>query len=155
SMMHASTSQLRADQVALIKDSCDKAGFEITPQPEAEWSAKLSQPGAWDAVVFGWAGSGLVASGESIYVSGGEQNFGGYTDEEVDRIWSEIVTNTDTEKVVGLKSELEQRLAETQYNVVLYANPNIAGYSSKLQGVELNPTQTGITWNAYSWTKQN
>ncbi|WDF32359.1 ABC transporter family substrate-binding protein [Arthrobacter agilis] len=155
SMMFASTSQLRADQVALVKDSCDQAGFEITPQPEAEWSAKLSQPGAWDAVVFGWAGSGLVASGESIYVSEGEQNFGGYADDEVDRIWGEIVTNTDTEQVIPLKTELEQRLAETQYNVVLYANPNIAGYSSKLEGVELNPTQTGITWNAYSWTKQN
>ncbi|MBG6223662.1 peptide/nickel transport system substrate-binding protein [Arthrobacter sp. CAN_A2] len=155
SMMFASTSQLRADQVALVKDSCDKAGFEITPQPEAEWSAKLSQPGAWDAVVFGWAGSGLVASGQSIYITGGEQNFGGYTDSEVDSLWDEIVTTTDAEAVIPLKTDLEQRLAETQYNVVLYANPNIAGYSSKLQGVELNPTQTGITWNAYSWTKQN
>ncbi len=154
SLMFASTSQLRADMVALVKDSCDKAGFEIIPQPEAEWAAKLSQPGAWDAVVFGWAGSGLVASGESIYVSDGEQNFGGYADEEVDRIWSEIVTNTDAEKVVPLKTELEQRLAETQYNVVLYANADIIGYSSKLEGVEMNPTQTGITWNAYDWTKQ-
>lgn len=155
SLMFASTSQLRADMVALVKDSCDKAGFEIIPQPEAEWSAKLSQPGAWDAVVFGWAGSGLVASGESIYVSGGEQNFGGYADEEVDRVWNEIVTNTDAEKVVPLKTELEQRLAETQYNVVLYANADVIGYSSKLEGVEMNPTQTGITWNAYDWTKQN
>ncbi|OUM39783.1 ABC transporter family substrate-binding protein [Arthrobacter sedimenti] len=154
SLMFASTSQLRADMVALIKDSCDKAGFEVVPQPEAEWSAKLSQPGAWDAVVFGWAGSGLVASGQSIYITGGEQNFGGYSDPEVDRLWDEIVTSTDSEAVVPLKTELEQRLAETQYNVVLYANPNIAGYSSKLKGVELNPTQTGITWNAYSWTKQ-
>ncbi|WP_082046372.1 ABC transporter family substrate-binding protein [Arthrobacter sp. L77] len=155
SLMYASTSQLRADMVALVKDSCDKAGFEIIPQPEAEWSAKLSQPGAWDAVLFGWAGSGLVASGESIYVSGGEQNFGGYADEEVDRLWSEIVTNTDEEQVVPLKTELEERLAETQYNVVLYANADIIGSSSKLEGVEMNPTQTGITWNAYSWTKQN
>ena len=155
SLMYASTSQLRADMVALVKDSCDKAGFEIIPQPEAEWSAKLSQPGAWDAVLFGWAGSGLVASGESIYVSGGEQNFGGYADEEVDRLWSEIVTSTDEEQVVPLKTELEQRLAETQYNVVLYANADIIGSSSKLEGVEMNPTQTGITWNAYSWTKQN
>ncbi|WP_049829606.1 ABC transporter family substrate-binding protein [Arthrobacter sp. RIT-PI-e] len=155
SMMHASTSQLRADQVALVKDSCDQAGFEIMPQPEAEWSAKLSQPGSWDAVVFGWAGSGLVASGQSIYISTGEQNYGGYTDSEVDSLWDEIVTTTDAEQVIPLKTDLEQRLAETQYNVVLYANPNIAGYSSKLEGVELNPTQTGITWNAYSWTKQN
>lgn len=155
SLMFASTSQLRADMVALVKDSCDKAGFEIIPQPEAEWSAKLSQPGSWDAVIFGWSGSGLVASGESIYISEGAQNFGGYADEEVDRLWSEIVTNTDEEQVVPLKTEMEQRLAETQYNVVLYANADIIGYSSKLQGVELNPTQTGITWNAYSWTKQN
>ncbi|MDQ0735473.1 ABC transporter family substrate-binding protein [Arthrobacter agilis] len=155
SLMYASTSQLRADMVALIKDSCDKAGFEIVPQPEAEWSAKLSQPGAWDAVLFGWSGSGLVASGQSIYVSGGEQNFGGYADPEVDRLWSEIATTTDADKVPALKTELEQRLAETQYNVVLYANADIIGYSSKLEGVELNPTQTGITWNAYSWTKQS
>ncbi len=155
SLMYASTSQLRADMVALIKDSCDQAGFEIIPQPEAEWSSKLSQPGAWDAVIFGWSGSGLVASGESIYISEGAQNYGGYADEEVDRLWSEIVTTTDEEQVVPLKTEMEQRLAETQYNVVLYANADIVGHSSKLQGVEMNPTQTGITWNAYSWTKQN
>jgi peptide/nickel transport system substrate-binding protein len=155
SLMFASTSQLRADQVALVKDSCDKAGFEIVAQPDVEWSAKLSQPGTWDAAIFGWSGSGLVASGQSIYVSGGEQNYGGYADEEVDRLWDEIATNTDAEQVVPLKTDLEQRLAETQYNVVLYSNADIIGYSSKLEGVELNPTQTGITWNAYSWTKQN
>ncbi len=155
SLMFSSTSQLRADQVALVKDSCDKAGFEIIAQPDVEWSAKLSQPGAWDAAIFGWASSGLVASGESIYVTGGEQNYGGYTDSEVDRLWTEIATSTDAEQVVPLKTELEQRLAETQYNVVLYSNADIIGYSSKLQGVELNPTQTGSTWNAYSWTKQN
>ncbi|WP_298251518.1 ABC transporter family substrate-binding protein [uncultured Arthrobacter sp.] len=155
SMMFASTSQLRADQVSLVKDSCDKAGFEITPQPEAEWSAKLPQPGAWDAVIFGWSGSGLVASGQSIYVTDGEQNFGGYTNEEVDSLWDDIATSTDAEQVVPLKTELEQALADTQYNVVLYANPSLAGYTSDLEGVELNPTQTGITWNAYTWTKQN
>jgi peptide/nickel transport system substrate-binding protein len=155
SLMYSAVSQLRADMVALIKDSCDKAGFEIIPQPEAEWSAKLSQPGAWDAVLFAWAGSGLVASGQSIYVSDGEQNFGGYADEEVDRLWTEIATTTDADEVPALKTDLEQRLAETQYNVVLYPNADIIGYSSKLSGVQINPTQTGITWNAYSWTKQN
>jgi peptide/nickel transport system substrate-binding protein len=154
SLMYAATSQLRADMVALMKASCDQAGFEIIAQPEEEWSAKLSEPGAWDAVLFGWAGSGLVASAESIYVSDGEQNFGGYKDEKVDSIWKEIVTNTDPEKVVEMKTELEQRLAETQYNVVLYANPGIGAWNSKVEGVRLNPTQTGLTWNAYEWTKK-
>ncbi len=154
SLMYASTSQLRADMVALIKASCDKAGFEIIPQPEEEWASMLAQPGSWDAVLFGWAGSGLVASAESIYVSEGEQNFGGYKDEKVDSIWKEIVTNTDPEKVVEMKTELEQRLAETQYNVVLYANPGINAWNSKVEGVQPNPTQTGLTWNAYEWTKK-
>ncbi|WP_299166739.1 ABC transporter family substrate-binding protein [uncultured Arthrobacter sp.] len=153
-LMHASTSQLRADQVALIKNSCDQAGFEITALSDPEWSAKLSEPGAWDAVIFGWAGSGLVASGESIYVTGGEQNFGGYSDEEVDSLWKQIVTNTDPEKVVELKTQLEERLAATVYNQVLYANPGLIAHSSKVEGVVINPTQTGISWNAYEWTKQ-
>ncbi|MHA7262622.1 ABC transporter family substrate-binding protein [Arthrobacter sp. TMN-37] len=154
SLMYAATSQLRADMVALMKDSCDEAGFEIIPQPEEEWASMLAQPGSWDAVLFGWAGSGLVASAESIYVSEGEQNFGGYKDEKVDSIWKEIVTNTDPEKVVEMKTELEQQLAETQYNVVLYANPGINAWNSKVEGVQPNPTQTGLTWNAYEWTKK-
>ena len=38
--------------------------------------------------------------------------------------------------------------------MVLYANSGVVAHSSKMENVELNPSQNGITWNAYKWTKQ-
>lgn len=154
-LMFSASSQVRADITALIKNSCDKAGFNIIAQPDAEWTSKLDEPGAWDAALFAWAGSGLIASGESIYISEGVQNYGDFSNEEVDRLWSEVVTLTDASDAVELKKGIEEALWSDMYNVVLYANPGLVAYNSNMEGVKYNPTQTGITWNAYEWTKSN
>ena len=153
-LMFSATSQLRADIVTLIKNSCDQAGFEIVPTPDKDWSAKLNEPGAWDAVLFAWAGSGLATSAQSIYVSDGEQNYGKFANEELDKLWDQIVQSTDDEEVKELKTKAEEILAAEVYNVVLYANSGVVAHSSKMENVELNPSQNGITWNAYKWTKQ-
>ncbi|MCQ1949545.1 ABC transporter family substrate-binding protein [Arthrobacter sp. zg-Y859] len=153
-LMFSSTSQLRADIVTLIKTSCDQAGFDIVPTPDPKWSAKLAEPGAWDAILFAWAGSGLAASAQSIYVSDGEQNYGKFTNTELDKLWDQIASSTDEEEVKELKTKAEEILAAEVYNVVLYANSGVVAHSSKLENVELNPSQNGITWNAYKWTKQ-
>ena len=153
-LMFSATSQLRADIVTLIKNSCDQAGFEIVPTPDKDWSSKLAEPGAWDAVLFAWAGSGLAASAQSIYVSDGEQNYGKFTNEELDKLWDQIASSTDAEEVKELKTKAEEILASEVYNVVLYANSGIVAHNSGMENVELNPSQNGITWNAYEWTKQ-
>ena len=154
-LMFSASSQVRADITSLIKNSCDQAGFNIIAQPDAEWTSKLDEPGAWDAALFAWAGSGLVASGQSIYISEGDQNYGDFANEEVDRLWSEVVTLTDAAEAVELKKGIEEALWSDMYNVVLYANPGLVAYNSNMEGVKYNPTQTGITWNAYEWTKSN
>ncbi|WP_165372719.1 ABC transporter family substrate-binding protein [Pengzhenrongella frigida] len=146
-------STLRADQVALIKASCDQAGFNVTAVADPDLFTTLTLPGQWDAAVFGWAGSGLIASGQSIYVTGGGQNFGGYSDAKVDELWSQIVAVTSHEEAEPLKAEMEEQLWVNPYNVVLYANPGVTAYSSKVSGPGYNPTQYGSTWNAETWTK--
>jgi len=149
----AEQATLRADQAALVKASCDQAGFNIQSQPDPEVFNTLTQPGQWDAAVFGWAGSGLIASGQSIYVTGGGQNFGKYSDPKVDDLWSQIVKVTDRADAVPLKAEMEEQLWVNPYNVVLYANPGVTAYSSSVTGPGYNPTQYGSTWNAETWTK--
>lgn len=151
--VRAKTSQLRADQIALIKTSCDKAGFNIIDTPQEDVFSTLPQSGKWDAGVFGWSASGLVASGESIYVTGGDQNYGKYSDKKVDSIWEQVVTSTDRAKAEALKAPMEEELWATVYNVVLYSTPNLAAWSSSVSGVVPNPTQYGSTWNAATWTK--
>jgi len=149
----SSQSTLRADQVALVKASCDQAGFAITAVPDPDLFTTLTQPGQWDAAIFGWAGSGLIAAGQSIYITGGGQNYGGYSDPKVDDLWSQIVKVTSREDAVPLKAKMEEQLWVNPYNVVLYANPGVTAYSSKVTGPGYNPTQYGSTWNAETWTK--
>jgi peptide/nickel transport system substrate-binding protein len=147
-------SSLRADQVTLIKASCDQAGFNVEAKPDPDvFTSLASAPGTWDAAVFGWAGSGLIASGQSIYITGGNQNYGKYTNPEVDRIWSELVQVTDPADALPLQIELEEQLWSNLYNVPLYATPGMTAWSSTLEGPVYNPTQYGATWNAETWTK--
>ena len=149
----AQQSSLRADQVALIKASCDRAGFAIAAQPEPDVFTTLTEPGQWDAVLWGGFASGLVAVGESIYTTGGGQNFGRYSDATVDALWSQIVKATDRSDAVALKARMEERLWVNPYNVVLYASPGVTAYSAAVSGPGFNPTQYGSTWNAQTWTK--
>ena len=65
------------------------------------------------------------------------------------------MTLTDASEAVELKKGIEEALWSDMYNVVLYANPGLVAYNSNMEGVKYNPTQTGITWNAYEWTKSN
>lgn len=150
----AEQSSLRADQVALIKASCDQAGFDIQAKPDPDvFTSLASAPGTWDAAVFGWAGSGLLASGQSIYVTGGNQNYGRYSNADVDATWDKIVVAKDREAAVPLHVDLETALWTDLYNITLYANPGMTAYSAKLTGPVYNPTQYGGTWNAETWTK--
>lgn len=152
-LVFAEQSTLRADQVALIKSSCDQAGFRIDAQPDSDAIGTLSHPGQWDAGIFGWSGSGLIAAGQSFYTTGGGQNFGRYSDALVDDLWSQIVKVTDRAAALPLKARMEEELWVNPYNVVLYANPGVTAYSSSVTGPGYNPTQYGSTWNAQTWTK--
>ncbi|WP_342024147.1 ABC transporter family substrate-binding protein [Arthrobacter citreus] len=153
-MLFSSASQVRADITALIKDSCDQAGFNIIATPDAEWTKKLDELGSWDAAIFGWAGSGLVASAQSIYDSEGVQNYGKFKSDKVDELWDEVARTTEADKVLELKKQLEEELAKDVYNVVLYTQADIVAHNSGMENVEYNPTQSGVTWNAFEWTKK-
>lgn len=152
-LIRSSASDLRGQQIAVIKGSCDQAGFNIIDQPDPDVFTTLTTRGTWDAAIFGWTGSGLVASGESIYVTGGAQNFGGYSDPTVDKSWAEVVRTVDRTKAEELKVPMEQALWSNPYNATLYATPNMTAQASTITGAVINPTQSGSTWNAMTWTK--
>src|SRR6478609_4787845 len=152
-IIRSATSDLRGQQVAVIKASCDQAGFDIQDMPDPDIFTTITTRGTWDAALFGWSSSGLVASGQSIYVTGGSQNYGGYSDPTVDSSWAEVIKTVDREKADELKVPMEQALWSNPYNATLYATPNLSAWSSSLTGPVINPTQFGTTWNAATWTK--
>ncbi|RRD59772.1 ABC transporter family substrate-binding protein [Leucobacter sp. OH1287] len=147
----------RSDTVALIKESCDQAGFEIVDQgaenffgPDGDLSA-----GNYDIALFAWAGSGQVVSGQNISSTDQPQNYGKYSNAEVDAAWKKVASSVDRDKQVDGRKEVEKLLWEDLFSLPIYAHPGIAANASDLANVRANSTQTGLVWNQHQWAFVN
>ncbi|WP_162606432.1 ABC transporter family substrate-binding protein [Jiangella asiatica] len=149
--MHADD-PVRNDLAALIKDACDQVGFNVVDFTPPDWGERLTaDPGSYDAAMFGWAGSGNIASGQSLYVTGGDQNPYGYSNTTVDEIWDQVVTSADREAARELLVEAEAELWNDVFNIPLYTNANVVAVAQGIEGVEVNAAQTGVTFNMDEW----
>ncbi|MGC5585778.1 ABC transporter family substrate-binding protein [Ornithinimicrobium sp. W1665] len=145
----------RTDEVTAIKASCDEAGFNIVDAGDSTFFEQGGplETGDWEVALFAWAGSGQVASGEPIYSTGGGQNFGGYSNEEVDAAWDELASSNDPAVHLEQVKKIEKLLWDDLYGIPLFAHPGVIGHDASLENVRHNSTQTGVSWNAEQWVR--
>lgn len=143
----------RSQEVALIKASCDEAGFNIIDGgSEAFFDTELDA-GDYDIALFAWAGSGLVASGQSIYSTGGGQNYGKYESEAVTAAWTALADSADPAVHLEQQKIIETELWKDLFNLPVFAHPGIAAYRSDLQNIRQTVAQSGLPWNAEQWSR--
>lgn len=145
--------QLRADQVAAMKSSCDQAGFEVEDGGSDTFFEKELVDGDFDAAMYAWAGSGQITSGENIYSTQGGQNQTGYSDETVDEAWRTLAGSLDEEVHAEQLKVIEKQLWDTLFGVPLFAHAGLSASSSSLSNVRFTATQDGVTWNAEQWAR--
>ncbi|MCG6566771.1 ABC transporter substrate-binding protein [Tessaracoccus sp. ZS01] len=143
--------QRRTDTVAAIKASCDQAGFNIIDTNAADFFDVALPNGDYEVALFAWAGSGQITSGENIYATGKGQNYGEYSNEDVDAAWAELTKTLDREEQLAAIEKIETGLWETLHGIPLYAHPGIAAYDAGLQNVRATSTQDQVSWNAPQW----
>ncbi len=80
----------RTEEVALIKDSCDQAGFNVTDVGNDAFFDQTLPHGDYEVALFAWAGSGQITSGQNIYSTTGGQNYGGFSNADVDAAWDAL-----------------------------------------------------------------
>jgi peptide/nickel transport system substrate-binding protein len=145
---------VRNDLAELIKSECDKVGFDIVGFAPPNWGERLSaDKGSYDAVMFAWASSGILSAAQSIYQTKGDQNFYGYSNERVDKLWNDIVRSIDRDKARAMMIDMEAELWKDVFNIPLYTNANINAFSSDIKGVKLNLAQNGVTFNMDEWSR--
>ncbi len=150
--MHADD-PVRNDLAALVKSECDAVGFNIVDFTPPDWGERLTaEPGSYDAAMFGWAGSGDIAAAQSQFVTGGDQNPYGYSNETVDQLWDEVITSSDREAARVKIAEMEAELWNDVFNIPLYTNANINAIATGVEGVEIMAAQTGVTFNVDEWS---
>ncbi|MFW7414448.1 ABC transporter substrate-binding protein [Demequina sp. SO4-18] len=145
----------RTDQVALIKDSCDQAGFEIEDigNPDFFAAGGNLDTGDFDVALFAWSGSGQITSGQNIYATGRPQNYLNYSNETVDEAWDILTSTLDTDEQLEQTKIIERALWEDLYGIPIFAHPGVAAWDSTIQNVEPSSAQSGIVWNAEEWVR--
>lgn len=143
----------RASQVALIKESCDQAGFNVidAANPNFFESGQGLEAGDFDVALYAWQGSSLVVPNVSIYKSGGGQNHGGAKNPQVDALLDQLAGETDSDKQVQILQQVDKLLWDDLATIPLFTFPSLVGYSSAIDGVVAQPAQSQISWNMQEW----
>jgi peptide/nickel transport system substrate-binding protein len=147
----------RVDTIALIKASCDQAGFKIVDGGTPTFFAKDLSAGSWDIALFAWIGSPLVSGDPSIYQTkkGGKggQNNGQYSNPKVDALLDSVTRELDKAKVLEIRKQVDQLLWDDLATIPLFPFPGLVATDATTSNVQINATNNDITWNAFDWTR--
>ncbi|GMA30568.1 ABC transporter family substrate-binding protein [Litorihabitans aurantiacus] len=145
----------RTEQVALIKDSCDQAGFNVSDVGNPDFFDQTLPNGDYEVALFAWAGSGQITSGQNIYATGRGQNYGGFSNAEVDAAWDTLSTTLDTDEQLEQIKIIEKVLWDELYGIPVFAHPGVVAYDSTISNVRDTTTQSTVAWNAEQWVRAN
>ncbi|MFY9679326.1 ABC transporter substrate-binding protein, partial [Glutamicibacter protophormiae] len=152
---YSAPNERRTNQVAQIKSSCDKAGFEIVDAGDPKFFAPggTQERGDYEVALFAWAGSGQISSGQNIYATGKPQNYGKYSNEQVDAEWETLATSLDPAVHAEQTKKIEKLLWDDLFGIPLFAHPGLSASGADIQNVRHTATQNGIVWNAEQWVR--
>ncbi|KFC52123.1 ABC transporter substrate-binding protein [Micrococcus luteus] len=145
--------QRRTETVALIKSSCDQAGFDVQDANSPVFFKEVMPAGDYDAALYAWAGSGQKASGANIYQSDGAQNQQSYSNPEVDAAWDKLATSLDEKEQLEQVKTIEKLLWEDFQAIPLYAHPGLVGHKADVANVRDTAAQSGALWNVEQWVR--
>jgi len=150
----------RSNIVDLIRDNCGEAGFDIQDAGVDDFFGRALAEGDWDIALFAWVGSGYVSGTASTFSSpeacatgSTGNNFGCYSNSEVDDLYTELLGELDPDAARQLVKQIEDILWEDLPTFPLFTFPSLAAWADDIEGVVNNNTQGGITWNMYDWNR--
>ena len=151
--MTASTNPRRQQELQLIKASAEKAGFTIVDASAEDWSTVLTtQTDAYDAALFGWQSEGLgVGEPSPNYITGGINNYYGWSDPELDQILKDVDVTIDPAEAQGKLVEAEKIIMENSWSVPIFQFPGVVAWSDEVANVKPGFLSPQYFWNAWEW----
>ncbi|GAA3572230.1 ABC transporter substrate-binding protein [Microlunatus spumicola] len=126
---------------AALQAALEPGGFAMRIEP-VEYSTLLDQQtaGDFDAILLGWSGR-IDPHGNmnSFLVTGGGNNYAGYSNEVVDDGMAEAARSTDTAERARIYAGVMEQVRKDNPIIYLYRVRNLAAYTSTVGGVEVFP----------------
>jgi len=151
-MLFGSTNARRQSEYALMQASAQEAGFNLIDASAEQWGPLLDDSTKYDASLFGWQStSTAVTESEANYRTGGGNNFGGYSNEEVDALYDQLSTETDPDAQLQLQVDIEKQLWADAFGTVIFQFPLVTAYRDTVSGIDPITISPTIFWNYWEW----
>jgi peptide/nickel transport system substrate-binding protein len=140
----------RQQTAEVIQDQLAEVGIDIQLSPSPDFA--FLDEGNFDIALFGWVGGTNLGANSSIYSTGEGQNFGRYSNPEVDELFADAAIELDPEARADLYNQADAILWEDLPQIPLFQNPDVlTWHSGRVDGPAYNGF-SGPTWNAAGWT---
>ncbi|MGP5055732.1 ABC transporter family substrate-binding protein [Brachybacterium paraconglomeratum] len=125
--------------VPVVQEQLKAVGITMKVQkvPPTDLFSKYVIPGEFDLTLFGWVGNPFLSSGDSIWKSEGEQNFGKIGDPDTDKLIDQAAVETDHAARLELINQIDANLWELAGVVPLWQsydffvqNEDLANYGA-------------------------
>ncbi|WP_166348913.1 ABC transporter substrate-binding protein [Phytoactinopolyspora limicola] len=150
----------RQDQVALIRDACNEAGWDVVDAGSSDPFGVEIPDGNFDIAMFAWIGSGYVAGTASTFMTpqactaeGTGNNNVCYSNETVDSLYRELLQEVDIDAQRELVKQIEAQLWEDLPTIPLFNHEYLLAWADDVEGVTPNPTQHGVTATKHEWER--
>ncbi|QPS32537.1 ABC transporter family substrate-binding protein [Brevibacterium casei] len=153
-IMYDNTNTRRQQEFQLIKESAEKAGFKIEDVGDVNWSTRLGD-GSYDLALFGWqtTSTGITGS-DANYRKGSQNNYGGYSNPETDKILDELLVAPEADGA-KLSTELEKQLVDDAFGLPIFQFPGLTISRDSVSGVSNTTVSPTVFWNYWDWEKTN
>jgi peptide/nickel transport system substrate-binding protein len=150
----AANNPRRSNEFELIRDSAQQAGFTVQDNSSPTWGQELPTNSLYDASLFGWQSTSVaVADSEANFRTDGQNNYGGYSSAEVDKLYDQLKVSTDKDEQTDLLGQIEKHLVDDAFGVTIFQFPGItawnSNYVSDVSSITLAPS---VFWNFWDWT---
>lgn len=100
--------------VPVVQEALAAIGVTMNVQkvPPTDLFSKYVIPGEFDLTLFGWVGNPFLSSGDAIWKTEGEQNFGKIGNAETDELIDQAAVETDPDARIDLVNQIDANLWE-------------------------------------------
>lgn len=149
--LYGASNVRRANEYQLIAASAEEVGFNVIDEGDDAWGSRLTKTDTYDASLFGWQSTNTFAlNSEANYVTGGLNNFAGYSNPDVDAWYAEMAT-ASVEEEKELTTQIEAQLNADGFSIPIFQFPGVVAWRNELEGIAMIPISPTIFWNYWEW----
>jgi len=139
----------RKQTVQLIQSECKAAGIDVQDDTDPNFLDTRVSTGQWDVALFAWSEQPFKSAEQSVYSTGGGQNWGGYSDKVVDDALNSAVVQTSPTAAIPYYQTADKEMASDYWSLPLFLTPQMWAY----KGIDKAYMQGyyGLLFDANEW----